>query len=174
AERETVARRIAELSSRRTTLLADRAREAALGEDAQAALARLEQEGRDIAARIAAAEAGKATIDIRTVEREDSARKAEAELGQARAVQAAEQAEARVAEAALEAARAKLARAEAEAERLRQQMAGLGDPAPLLQSLAAAGQRREEAERRLAAASEAITSAEARRQQSAGLRDSAE
>jgi chromosome segregation protein len=174
AERETVSRRISELGARRTTLLADRAREAALGEDAKAALARLEQEGREIADRIAAAEAGKATIDIRTVEREDSARKAEAELGQARAVQAAEQAEARVAEAALEAARAKLARSEAEAERLRQQMAGLGDPAPLLQSLAAAGQKREEAERRLAAASEAIASAEAQRQSSAAARDSAE
>jgi len=113
AEAETIARRIRELEGRRATLLADRAREAALGEDAKAALERLEQEGRDIAARIAAAEASRATIDIRTVEREDEAREAEAELAKARAVQAAEQAEARVAQAALEAARAKLARAEA-------------------------------------------------------------
>ena len=55
------------------------------------------------------------TIDVRTVEHEDEARAAETALGQARAVQAAEQAEARVALAALDAARQKLARAEAEA-----------------------------------------------------------
>src|SRR6478672_245771 len=71
AEAETVARRIRDLTERRTTLLADREREAALGADATAALARLEQEGRDIAARIAAAEASRGTIDIRTVELED-------------------------------------------------------------------------------------------------------
>src|SRR3954468_23422400 len=53
AEPAPAPRRIRDLNERRTTLLTDRAREAALGEDARAALARLEQEGRDIAARIA-------------------------------------------------------------------------------------------------------------------------
>ncbi|HEU0097918.1 MAG TPA: chromosome segregation protein SMC [Allosphingosinicella sp.] len=174
AERDGLARRLRELSERRTALLGDREREAALGEDAKAALARLEQEGRDIAARLAAAESAKGTIDVRTVELEDKAREAEAELGKARAVQAAEQAEARVARAALEAAQAKLVRAEAESRRLEEQMSGLGEEAPLVEALRAARSRREEAESRLEAAGEAIGSAEARRQKAAAARDSAE
>ncbi|HEX8511797.1 MAG TPA: AAA family ATPase [Allosphingosinicella sp.] len=174
SERDGTARRLRELSERRTALLGDREREAALGEDAKAALARLEQEGRDIAARLAAAEAARGTIDVRTVELEDKAREAEAELGKARAVQAAEQAEARVARAALEAAVAKLARAEAESGRLEAQMAGLGEEAPLVESLRAARLRREAAEASLEAAGEAIAAAEARRQRAAAARDSAE
>jgi chromosome segregation protein len=174
AERDAVSRRIRELAERRATLDSDRAREAALGEDAKAALQRLDQEMREIATRLAAAEAARGTIDVRTVEHEDRAREAEAELGKARAVQAAEQAEARVAQAALEAARAKLARAEAEAERLEAQMSGLGEEAPLVQALSDAKARREGAEARLAAAGEAIAAAETRRQQAAAARDSAE
>jgi chromosome segregation protein len=174
AERDGLARRLRELSERRTALLGDREREAALSEDAKAALERLEQEGRDIAARLAAAEAARGTIDVRTVELEDQAREAEAELGKARAVQAAEQAEARVARTALEAARAKLARAEAESLRLEEQMSGLGEEAPLVESLRAARRRREEAEVALEAAGEAMAAAEARRQKAAAERDSAE
>ncbi|HYG46525.1 MAG TPA: chromosome segregation protein SMC [Allosphingosinicella sp.] len=174
AERDGIARRLRELSERRTALLGDREREAALGEDAKAALARLDQEGRDIAARLAAAEAARGTIDIRTVALEDEAREAEAELGKARAVQAAEQAEARVARAALEAAQTKLARSEAESRRLEEQMAGLGEEAPLVEALRAARRRREQAEAKLEAAGEAIRSAEARRQQAAAARDAAE
>jgi chromosome segregation protein len=174
AERDAVARRVRELTERRATLAADRAREAALGVDAGDALARLEAEQRDIAARIAAAEAAKATIDIRTVEREDAARTAETELGKARAVQAAEQAEARVARSALEAAGARLARAEAEARRLGEQLSGLGDEAPFVASLHQAGARRGAAEARLAAAGEAIEAAEAARAQAAAARDAAE
>src|SRR4051794_40553060 len=156
AEAETVARRIRDLAERRATLLADRAREAALGEDATAALARLDQEARDIEGRIAAAEASRGTIDIRTVELEDAARAAETELGKARAVQAAEEAEARVAASALDAARARLARAEAEAARLEEQRDELGEDAPLVDTLRDAGARREAAERRLAEAGEKI------------------
>jgi chromosome segregation protein len=174
AERDTIARRIRELDERRRTLLTDRDREAALADDATAALARLEAEGREIAARLAAAEAARSTIDIRTVEREDAARAAESVLARARAVQAAEQAEARVAAAALDSARAKLGRAEAEAARLEQAMAGLGDEAPLAAALAAARSRRQRAEARLAEAAEAIASAEAARQGAAAARDSAE
>jgi chromosome segregation protein len=174
AECDSLARRIRELGERRATLVADRAREAALGDDARAALARLEAEQEEIAARIAAAEAAKGTIDIRTVEREDAARDAEAELGKARAVQTAEQAEARVAQAALEAARTKLARAEAEARRLEEQMGGLGDEAPLVASLQEARVRREQAEARLASAGEAIAAAEASRAKAAEARDAAE
>ncbi|HEX8124029.1 MAG TPA: AAA family ATPase [Allosphingosinicella sp.] len=174
SERDAIARRLRELSERRSALIGDREREAALGADAEAALARLEQEARDIAARLAAAEAARGTIDVRTVDLEDKAREAEAELGKARAVQAAEQAEARVARAALEAAAAKLVRAEAERRRLEEQMAALGEEAPLVESLHAARRRREEAEARLESAGEAIASAEARRQQAALARDSAE
>ena len=174
AERDGIDRRLRELSERRTALLGDREREAALGEDARTALARLDREGRDIAARLAAAEAARGTIDVRTVELEDEARDAEAELGKARAVQAAEQAEARVARAALEAAQAKLVRAEAESRRLEEQMSGLGEEAPLVEALRAARQRREAAEARLEAAGESIGAAEARRQRAAAARDSAE
>jgi chromosome segregation protein len=174
AEREAIARRLGDLAERRTALLADREREAALGEDAGAALARLEREGRDISARLAAAEAARGTIDVRTVELEDSAREADARLGKARAVQAAEQAEARVARAALEAGRAKLARAEAESRRLEEQMSGLGEESPLVEALRAARRRREEAEAKLEAAVEAIAAAEARRQKAASARDLAE
>jgi chromosome segregation protein len=174
AERDTMSRRISELAGRRTSLAADRAREAALGEDAKAALARLEQEASDIAARLAAADAARATIDIRTVELEDRAREGEAALAKARAAQAAEQAEARVAEAALEAARTRLARAGAEAARLGEQMAGIGDEAPLVETLRAARRAREQAEARLAGAGEGIAAAEARRQRAAAERDSAE
>ncbi|TFI56511.1 chromosome segregation protein, partial [Sphingomonas parva] len=138
AERDMVARRIRELADRRTSLAADRVREAALAEDAKAALARLAREGEEIAARLAAAEAARGTIDIRTVELEDAALAAEAELGKARTVQAAEQAEARVAQAALDAARGKRARAEIEAQRLAEQMKALGDERPLVETLRAA------------------------------------
>ena len=174
AERDTVARRIKELADRRATLLSDRAREAALAEDAKAALARLKGEARDIAARLAAAEAARGTIDVRTVDLEDAARNAEAELGKARAVQAAEQAEARVAQAALESARAKLARAEVEMGRLNQQLGALGDEKPLVESLQAARAKREAAEKRQAEAAQAIAAAETRRQQAAAARDAAE
>ncbi|MEA3009284.1 MAG: chromosome segregation protein [Sphingomonadales bacterium] len=174
AERDGIARRLSELAERRTALRGDREREAALGEDAKAALARLEQEQRDIAARLAAAEAARGTIDVRTVELEDRAREAEAALGKVRAVQAAEQAEARVARSALEAAQARLARAEAERQRLEEQLSGLGEEAPLVESLRAARSRREAAESRLEAAGEAVAAAEAQRQRSAAARDSAE
>jgi chromosome segregation protein len=174
AERDGVQRRIAELEGRRRTLTADRAREEALRQDAAAAIGRLEQELSDIARRLAGAEEARGTIDIRSVEREDEARAAEAALGQARAVQAAEQAEARVAQAALEAARAKRARAEAEAARIGEQVAGLGGDAALLRARDEAKARREAAETALHRAGEAVASAETARQQAAALRDGAE
>ncbi len=174
AEQETIGRRIRELADRRTSLAADRAREAALGEDAKAALARLEEEAASISRRLAQAEAGRATIDVRTVELEDAAREAEAALARARAAQAAEQAEARVARAALDGARAKLARAEAEAARMADQLKELGDEAPLVEAKRAARRKREDAEARLAATAEALGAAEAKREQAAVIRDAAE
>ncbi len=173
-ERDGIRRRIEELATRQRTFIADRAREAALRDDAAAALARLEEELAGIAARLADAESRRGAIDIRTIEHEDSARAAETALGQARAIQAAEQAEARVAQAALDAARQKLARAEAEAQRIRGQIATLGDAAPLHAARAQARADREAAEARLAAAGAAIATAEHQRQQAAETRDAAE
>ncbi|SMF68827.1 chromosome segregation protein SMC [Allosphingosinicella indica] len=174
AEQGGVERRIAELAGRQKVLAADRTREAALGEDARAALARLEAELAAIAARLADAEAARGTIDIRTVEREDAARDAEAALARVRARQAAEQAEARVAGAALETARAKLARAEAEAARIAEQLGEIGDAAPLVEERRAARAKREAAEQALAGAATAIADAEAARQAAAARRDAAE
>jgi chromosome segregation protein len=174
AERDTISRRIRELGERRTALATDRSREGALGADAKAALARLEEEVAAIAVRLAAAESSRCTIDVRTVEAEDAASEAEAALGRARASQAAEQAEARVAQAALDAARVKLARAEAEARRLQDQMGELGDETPLVEARRAAVAKREEAERRLSAAGENIAEAEAQREIAAGRRDTSE
>jgi chromosome segregation protein len=174
SERDSVARRIKELTERRATLAHDRAREAALGEDAKAALARLEAEAEAIATRLQEAEANRCTIDIRTVEHEDEARSAEAALARVRARQAMEQAEARVARAALEAARTKLLRAEAEARRLAEQMAELGDESPLVEARRQALLKRKGAEAQLARAAEAIAASEAAREQAASAREAAE
>jgi chromosome segregation protein len=173
-ERDAVSRRINELAERRLTLLADRTREASLGEDAQAALERLEEEEAAIAARLAAAEASRATIDVRTVEHDDATREAEAALAKARAAQAAEQAEARVALAAVEAAKTKLARAEAEIRRLQQQLGEIDDQAPLIAAREAARKHREAAQERLVRAGEALREAEAARAAAAAQRDRTE
>ena len=174
SERASVDRRIAELAGRRTRLVADRVREAALEGDAAAALARLDEEMRAIGSRLTAAEAARGTIDIRTVESEDAAREAEAALGKARADQAGEVAEARVTLAALEEARGRLARARAEAERLRGQMDALEDAEPLVGARRAARLAREEATAALARAGEMLAAAELDRQAAATARDAAE
>ncbi|WP_114953390.1 chromosome segregation protein SMC [Sphingosinicella terrae] len=174
AERDTVKRRIGELAERQRTFAADRTREEALRADAAEALGRLEAELTEIAARLADVDSRRGAIEGRTVALEDAWREAETALAQVRAVQAAEQAEARVAQAALEAARQKVARAEAEAARIAEQMRGLGDEQPLLDALAAARRRREQAEERLEQAGEAIGAAESARQHAAADRDRAE
>jgi len=174
AERDGVARRVAELDDRRRTLAADRLREAALRADAAAALVRLDEEQAEIAARLAEAESRRGTIDIRTIEQEDESRAAEAALAKARAVQAAEQAEARVAEAARDMARQKLERAEAESSRIQAELSELGGDAPIAAARDAARMRREQAEAGLAAAADAIAAAEALRQDAAVARDAAE
>jgi chromosome segregation protein len=174
AERDSVRRRIDELDERRHTLAADRTREEALGSDAAAAIARLDEELAAIAGRLADAEERRGTIDVRTVALEDEARAADTALGQARAVQAAEQAEARVALAARDAAREKQARTAAEADRLAEQLSGLGGDADLIAAREAARARREAAETALERASAAIAAAEAARQEAAAARDAAE
>ncbi|HET9428433.1 MAG TPA: chromosome segregation protein SMC, partial [Allosphingosinicella sp.] len=174
AERDSIRRRIDELGERQRTLAADQAREDRLREDARETIEKLEEELSAIAARLAEAESRRGTIDIRTVEHEDEARAAESELGKARAVQAAEQAEARVALAALDTARQKLVRAEAEAGRIQEQLESLSGNEALVETLEAARVRRDEAEGQLERAGEAIGAAEAERQQAAADRDAAE
>ncbi|HEV2865966.1 MAG TPA: chromosome segregation protein, partial [Allosphingosinicella sp.] len=174
AERDTVRRRIEELAERQRTLSADRGREEALRADAAAALERLEEELAAIADRLGSAEQRRSDIDLRSIELEDSARAAETALGQARALQAAEQAEARVAQAALQAAHHKLERAEAEAQRIAEQMQALGGGGSLAEAIRDAQCKREEAEARLGSAAEAIAAAEGERQRAAAERDSAE
>ena len=174
AERDSIRRRIDELGERQRTLAADQSREDRLREDAKNAIERLDEELAAIATRLEEAESRRGTIEIRTVEHEDKARAAETELGKIRAVQAAQQAEARVALAALESERQKLVRAEAEATRIEEQLRGLGGDDALVQSLQAARVRREEAETELEKAGEAIGAAEATRQQAATERDAAE
>src|SRR5687768_1268662 len=157
AERDSIRRRIQELSDRQRTLAADQAREDALRTDASGAIARLDEELASIAARLEDAEKRRGTIDIRTVEHEDKARYAETELGKARAIQAAEQAEARVALAALDSARQKLGRAQAEQSRIEEQLLSLGGDERLVETLEAARARRTEAEAELARAGVAIS-----------------
>jgi chromosome segregation protein len=174
AERDGVTRRLAELEGRQRTLAADRQREEALKADAAAAIARLDEELAAIAARLEDAESRRGTIDVRTVEHEDAARAADTALGQARAVQAGEQAEARVATTALETARTRLARAEGEAARLAEQAAELGGDADLVSQLAQARTDKENGEKALASAGEAVAAAETRRAEAAAARDAAE
>ncbi|MGE5721982.1 MAG: chromosome segregation protein SMC, partial [Sphingomonadales bacterium] len=174
AERDTVSRRIEEVAKRRATLAADRTREAALRADAQSALARLEEEIAGLEARIAAAESGRDSIDARVHALAEGARSAEAALGEARAQQAAEQAETRIARAALDAARTRVDRAEVEMRRIEVQLVELGDQQPLLAAQAEARLAREQAEAALADAAAALATAEERRREAAAERDRAE
>ena len=174
AERDALARRIDELRERIRVFTADRAREEALRGDAGLALERLDAELEAIAARIEEAESRRGALDVESVELDEAARAAESALGQARAVQAAEQAEARVAGNALEAAKARLARGEAEAERIAQHLKALEAEAPPPGAIEAARTRRELAEAALARAGEAVAAAEASRQAAAAKRDEAE
>jgi chromosome segregation protein len=174
AERDMISRRIAEVADRRVTLAGDHARESALREDATAAIARLEEELETISERLAAAEAGRETIELRSIALEEAAREADGELGRARARQAAEQAEARVAQAALDAALARRQRAEGEAARLREQLGELGDEGEYLAARDEATKRREQAEAERDRLGERIAAAETARAKAAELRDSVE
>ncbi|MGE0178662.1 MAG: chromosome segregation SMC family protein, partial [Sphingomonas sp.] len=174
AERDTVQQRIVDLETRRETLAADLTREAALGEDAAAARERLTAEIAAIGTRLEQATARRGAIDVRSVEAESAALAAENALGQARAIEAAEQAQARVAAAALDAARQKHERAEVEAKRIAAQLAELDDAATAEDALVAARERLEAARTRQEMAARAIVGAEAERQRAATAREAAE
>ncbi|MGQ0558444.1 MAG: chromosome segregation SMC family protein [Sphingosinicella sp.] len=174
AERDSLSRRIDELAQRRRVLALDCEREVALCQDAAAALARLEQEQAAIGARQKEADSRRDKIGQRVLGLESQAREADAALSEARVAQAAEQAETKVAEAAREAAAQRLERAEAEARRIVEQAQGIGAIEPLTERLQQARQRREQAERALAASAEAIADAEEARRRAAQTRDAAE
>ena len=174
AESDTARRRIDELARRRSTLVADRAREAALRDDARAALDRLREEIAALDGRLSDAGDRQAQIADRLAGHEQAAREAEAELADARAALAAEDAEQRLARAQLDAAQQLLARAEAESARIAAQLGGLDDGAALLARRQAAHVARADEESRLASAAGAIRAAEAQRESAAAGRDSAQ
>ena len=174
AEADTARRRLDELVRRRSTLAADREREAALRDDAVAALDRLRHEVAALDERLAQAGDRQAEIAGRLARQEQAGRESEAALAAARAAEAAEQAELRLARAQLDAAAQRLARAEGESTRMAAQLAGLDNGADLAGRLAAARAARVEAEARLERAGEAIGAAECRRDSAAAARESAE
>ncbi len=174
AEADTARRRLTELTQRGVTLAADRAREAALRDDAEAALARLKEEIAALDARLADAGELQAGIADRLAAHEAAATEAEQALSAARAAEAAEQAEQRLAEARRAAAAERLARAEAESARLAEQLAGLDDGADWIARRAAARDAKAAAETKLHESGAAILSAEERRALAAAARDTAE
>jgi chromosome segregation protein len=156
ARRDTVARRLTELSRLEAALAADIQREEALKGDAARAIAVLEKERATIAQRLEDSEARSARIATDLSAAEAASREKEAELAELLARQAAMRAERRVAEAALEAARAQLGRTRAEQQKLADQLNALGDGSEQDHAKA-------EAETRAAAAAQALEQAEAKR-----------
>ncbi len=127
ARRDTVARRLEELSRLDGSLAGDIAREEALKADAVAAIGQLEQERSAIEQRLADAEDQAARIAAELTDLEAKSRESETALAELLARQAAMRAERRVAEAALEAARNQLRRTENETGALASQLQALGD-----------------------------------------------
>jgi chromosome segregation protein len=173
-ERESVVRRLADLTQQASRLEEDRAREGTLANDAADAIARLTAEIATLKGRVAETEKLRPAFATRIAAAEDAARDAELDLAKAMATQAAEQAELRVAEAALAAARTRFDRAEREVVRLTAEAAALPDAAPLeaQRDTAIADQDRAKVERD--AAESAIQSADTDRQSAAEARASAE
>ena len=99
----------------------------ALKADAAKAIDTLDQERRAIEERLADAESIAARIAAEPTQAEAVSREAEAALAGVLAREAAMRAERRVAEAALDAARTQAGRFTADAERLAQLLAGIGD-----------------------------------------------
>ncbi|MEY2926397.1 MAG: hypothetical protein RL367_874, partial [Pseudomonadota bacterium] len=163
AERAALTSRIANLAAQMRQLIADKDREGQLALDAASALARLAEEAKALQSRVTVAEMERPGFAGKIAKAEAAVRDAEVELAQALAAQAREQAEARVADAASAAARSRLDRADREAARLAQDLAGLGDEAPLIQQRSAAAQARATAEAEAGRAQAAIEAAEARR-----------
>ncbi len=131
AEEQAVSRRLADLAQAAARIADDRRREGALAHDAAEALARLDSERKALETAIANAATDLPIREAALADAERLARDAEVALAQALARQAAEAADARVAHAAAAAARTRLDRAEREVAQIAQQLAALGDAAPL-------------------------------------------
>ena len=174
ARRDTVVRRLSELERLAMALAAETAREQALREDAATAAAALDLEREAIEARLADGEAGAARIASELTAAEAVSREAEARLAGLLAKDAAMRAERRVAEAALEAARAQAARSQAEAARLVDQLAALGDGRDFRDAAASAQARADAATKALNSAENALTKAESGRAAAVEQRDSGE
>jgi len=174
AEKASIERRIADLSTHAEALTRDKAREDTLAVDAAAALERLTDEEQQLSRSLAAGEAQRASLDAAVVEAERASRDADVASAQALARAAAEQADARVAETALVAARQRRARADAETLRLDRELAAIGEEAPLAAALEAARKAHADSEARLASLTEALGAAEAQRDAAASARETAE
>lgn len=174
ARRDTVARRLEELSRLDAALANDVAREEALKADAATAIAALEQERTAIEQTLVDAESQSARVAGELSALEAKSREAEAALAELLARQAAMRAERRVAEAALEAARAQQQRTEREAAGLAAQLEALGSGSDHVAARDDAQRRSEEAARALAAADSQRVEAEEGRAAAAERRDSAE
>lgn len=131
AEEQAIGRRLADLAQAAARIADDRSREGALAHDAAEALARLDSERKALETAIAAAATDLPVREAALADAERLARDAEVALAQALARQAAEAADTRVAYAAAAAARTRLDRAEREVAQVAQQLAALGDAAPL-------------------------------------------
>ncbi len=174
ARRDTVIRRLAELDRLDQSLAAETAREQALGDDADRAIASLDREIADIVERLADAEGTSARIAAELASVEADARAAEADLAGLLAGEAAMRAERRVAEAALIAARAQLDRTETDVARTRQTAVALGDGGAAAEALDDARLRGAAAASALAEAERALEAAEAGRSAAAARRDEVE
>ncbi len=173
-ERQALDRRIADLAAQAERLEADRAREGELANDAAQALARLDAEAKSLDARIKSAEAGRPQLIERLAKAEADGRDSEVALAQALSAQAREQAEARVADAAMAAAAQRLDRARRDAAQIEQQMAALGDDAPLRAQLDAAQLASAEADADTQTAQKAMVDADAAREAASVSRDAAQ
>jgi chromosome segregation protein len=174
ARRDTVVRRLAELDRLSQSLGAETARERALKADAAAAIEGLEHERSGIEQRLADAETIAARIATELTAAEATSREAEAALAALLAREAAMRAERRVAEAALESAKAQAARSSADAARLDEQLAGLGDGDEERQRLARAERDGAAAAKALDEAEAALAQAEEGRAQASTDRDASE
>jgi chromosome segregation protein len=131
AERQSLERRIADLTAEQARIARDREAEDTLAREGAAAIARLEQTAKAAASERATIEAGRPALDARIVIAADALRDADVALAEARAEAANESAERRIAEAALAEARRRAERIATEAQRLDRESAAAGDGAAL-------------------------------------------
>nr|WP_294849645.1 AAA family ATPase [uncultured Sphingomonas sp.] len=174
AKRDTVIRRLSELERLAQSLATETAREQALKADAAKALDALDLERDELETRLADAETIAVRIAQELTAAEAESREAEAALAALLAKEAAMRAERRVADAALDASRSQSARVVADADRLAQQLAGLGDGATERAAINDAGRQGEAAATALAKAEAALKSAEEGRNHAVNTRDEAE